>query len=39
MNDYHVPFPKDVYAMNVNSLMDVMACREVLDNLMERVKS
>lgn len=35
MNDYHVPFPKDVYAMNVNSLMDVMACREVLDNLME----
>lgn len=35
MNDYHVPFPKDVYAMNVNSLMDVMVCREVLDNLME----
>lgn len=35
MNDYHVPFPKDVYAMNVNSLMDIMACREVLDNLME----
>jgi alpha-L-fucosidase 2 len=38
MNDYHVPFPKDVYAMNVNSLMDVMACREVLDNLMEACK-
>ncbi|MCI5902647.1 MAG: glycoside hydrolase family 95 protein [Blautia sp.] len=35
MNDYHIPFPKDVYAMNVNSLMDVMVCREVLDNLME----
>lgn len=35
MNDYHVPFPKNVHAMNVNSLMDVMACREVLDNLME----
>lgn len=35
MNDYHIPFPKDVYAMNVNSLMDVMVCREVLDNLLE----
>lgn len=35
MNDYHVPFPKNVYAMNVNSLMDVMVCREVLDNLLE----
>lgn len=35
MNDYHVPFPKGVYAMNVNSLMDVMVCREVLDNLMQ----
>lgn len=35
MNDYHVPFPKDVYAMNVNSLMDIMVCREVLDNLMK----
>ncbi len=35
MNDYHIPFPKDVYAMNVNSLMDVMVCREVLDNLMQ----
>ena len=34
MNDYHVPFPKDVYAMNVNSLMDIMVCREVLDNLL-----
>jgi len=34
MNDYHVPFPKGVYAMNVNSLMDIMVCREVLDNLM-----
>jgi hypothetical protein len=34
MNDYHVPFPKDVHAMNVNSLMDIMVCREVLDNLM-----
>lgn len=38
MNDYHVPFPKDVYAMNVNSLMDVMVCREVLDNLMAASK-
>lgn len=35
MNDYHVPFPKDVHAVNVNSLMDIMICREVLDNLME----
>lgn len=35
MNEYHVPFPSDVFAMNVNSLMDIMVCREVLDNLME----
>ena len=35
MNDYHVPFPKDVYAMNVNAVIDIMICREVLDNLME----
>jgi hypothetical protein len=38
MNDYHVPFPENVYAMNVNSVMDVMVCREVLDNLIEACK-
>lgn len=35
MNDYHAPFPKDIFAINVNSLMDIMVCREVLDNLIE----
>lgn len=35
MNEYHAPYPRDVFAVNVNSLMDIMVCREVLDNLME----
>ncbi len=35
MNEYHAPYPRDVFAINVNSLMDIMVCREVLDNLME----
>jgi alpha-L-fucosidase 2 len=35
MNEYHAPYPREVFAINVNSLMDIMVCREVLDNLME----
>lgn len=38
MNDYHVPFPKDVHAINVNAVMDIMICREVLDNLIKACK-